>query len=708
MSGDVQFSLDRSSQEGDGTRTQSAPAEGDFNGSARSGYGPSLIVSVDLIVAVLDVSVQFRSATLVGFRRLLSVSSRWAPQVRRVAAVVFALIALLPAIRRIRHPTLLGDDVIRLVDLIEHPLCELLSQPFSEHVAPVFNFVSWTTWQAIGHDIRLAPLGFCVASVLPWVAILVLLGVWLVRETGSRTASLIAVALAAQSPLALETLWWYSASSFGYAVLGVMTAVLGASLLAIRPRPAILLIAFGSALGPAGTTIGILAMPLSGLRAFLDSTASWRRKCQAILAGVGGLATYLLVIELAGTSLLRTAGMHNEGMAEPMTGLGYALTVPGRLLWPAMVGAPPTWTIMSISTGLAWLLGFVALLSMLVLSVKPRAVWNRRLVVVGNAMIYLPYALTYCSRAGMVRLGRWTEPQLLYIFAGRYHFLPLLGACTVIAAVLAALPLVRRCDALSGRPVAVGILVGLLALFVNRHEEDHWRWMMRQPDQKATLNALHQVGEVARDEGISRDQLTRLFDPVFRTWNNCLRDYAQYFHFMKMVAQAPATVAGPVSDEEARVRLLSRLTDREQLVLGMGAAVSMSTAGPKPEGEKLVTARMVKVENVRELKPGHFQVDVWPAVAFIEYEVKTPPDACFLSLPGLVTDQDLTISWSDESGQWRRLQHVCWLKTYRAPLQTTIDIRRLANWPIGRLSRFRVEFTRAGEVALETPPYLLR
>ncbi len=135
----------------------------------------------------------------------------------RLLAVAFATVAIQPVLQRLANPTIHADDIVRLVDTIEHPLRELLLNPYNEHTAVCFNLTTWSIWQLIGHDLRLAPLAYSAFAGIAWSIVLGLCYYWLVLESGSPTAAAIATAAVAQSPLVLETAWWYSASSFACA-----------------------------------------------------------------------------------------------------------------------------------------------------------------------------------------------------------------------------------------------------------------------------------------------------------------------------------------------------------------------------------------------------------------------------------------------------------------------------------------------------------
>ena len=202
----------------------------------------------------------------------------------RWAFVGFMLVTLLPVIRRVFHPTILGDDLVRIINLIEDPRNRVAFRPFNEHVAFLFDMVTWATWQVIGHDLRLAPLGYSVASVIPWLLVLGLFGSWLLRETGSRTSSFVAVAIVAQSPLVMEAVWWYSASSFCWAIAGILRGDPGASDIEKKPLSSPMMIGLGAMLGPAGSSLGHLAGPLAVVRASRQSGSERQHKILALIA----------------------------------------------------------------------------------------------------------------------------------------------------------------------------------------------------------------------------------------------------------------------------------------------------------------------------------------------------------------------------------------------------------------------------------------
>ncbi len=622
------------------------------------------------------------------------------------APLLFVAIAAIPLFRRLRHPTIVGDDVTRLVALIERPFRDVIFLPFAEHVTPLFQFGSWVIWQAIGHDIRLAPLAYCLASVAVWGLVLSLLGLWLFRETGSRTATFIAVALVAQSPLVRETAWWYSASSFSWAVCGILIAMLGAAGLG-RRRGSLALVALGAAIAPAGTSLGFLGAPLAMLRALLQGGVSRRQKLLAILAAAAGVLAYAEFCNWGAPSV-SSMRLKYASVFEPMAGLCYALTVPGRLLWPSTGGVPASWLAGPVSGLFAWGTGAVALAMTAWLAISRRAHGNGKLVVIGAFMIYCGYLLAYVPRVCTLRLGMWSELQLLYQFAARYHILPLMGLAAIVSATIAGFPLAVRGDARPGRPALLGAIVGLAMLGVQFKEASFWDFYLVQPDQRSTLAAVHRLGQLAREEGIPRTQLVRIIDPVMRPWNqSILGDRPEAFPLVKLGALAPEEVTRPIADSEARARLKARLTASERTALGSDMCASFSQCRVQSNATTLAIARRYELRGASEIGPGLYR-NLGGAGA-INFEFEPAPGARYLVMPGLKSNQDIHIYWCDQNQKWRPGQCVRWLKSSPGAGQAVIDLDRLIHLSTEPLSRIAIQFTQpGGELALRGAPRLVR
>src|SRR6185437_6612988 len=134
--------------------------------------------------------------------------------------LVFAAVCLAPYQSRLTHPCLYSDDVTRVADLQVMPVSTMLVRPFNEHLAPLFEVVSAVTWRLCEGRLIWAPLGFTLASYVPFLLVLGLLGALARRTLGSTTSGLAAVAFFALSTVSFESVAWYSASSFTWALLG--------------------------------------------------------------------------------------------------------------------------------------------------------------------------------------------------------------------------------------------------------------------------------------------------------------------------------------------------------------------------------------------------------------------------------------------------------------------------------------------------------
>jgi hypothetical protein len=261
----------------------------------------------------------------------------------RAAAVLLILaiitILVVPHLSRIRHPSIYSDDIARIGDLQARPLHRLLFRPFNEHMAPFFETVSWVTWQAAGRDLTRAALAFTLASYLPYVLCLGLLARCVRRETGSRTTALAATVVFGLSPLYAESVFWYSGSSFTWALCWTMIVLLCAASVAdgAPTRTVHSGLLLGALLAPASSAIGLLAGPLGTLRLAAGEWDRDRRRGWATIAlPMAGTLLYLLICSTFQYYQVLRSGV--ERTPDIASGVVLALQAPAARLLPATFG----------------------------------------------------------------------------------------------------------------------------------------------------------------------------------------------------------------------------------------------------------------------------------------------------------------------------------------------------------------------------------
>lgn len=608
-------------------------------------------------------------------------------EARRVWIGVFALLCVWPFLGRLGYPSLYGDDVVRIASERVVGLPRLLFQPFNEHMAPAFQALTSVCWALSFDRLTRAAIALTWASYPPFFMSVILLYRVLRDETGSTTASATATAAFSLSWLPVETIGWYSASSFMWSLFWSLVAWRSSarssaadssgSAFGARMRAGV-----AAGLSPCFSAIGLLAGPLAAIRAAFGSSPRGRRDVAAPCIGTLVYIIVCLCHRYGGHVAENVARKGNFRM-----GFLAAAVAPSDVLIPALFGVGNLHAKIPETLAVSATIGLAAIA--LAWSSRSRfrpLIWGGLILIAGG------YAMTYLVRTSVVRVDGVLETQ-------RYHLFPHLGLCFIFAAVTASSAIVRRIDR---RENLAWAFACLFALAMNATHDRTIRDRMnfyRYADQSRSLAALDKTADICLRERITRAQVLRAFDPVLTKW-------FPYEGFNQLELLPPTSFEAVRSDAEARRRILEALSidEREALLGGMDASKHVI---PSPEGSAgpiLARGKARKPFRARELAPGRYESSGWPS--YLEYEMigfENAGSARFLRIVGGRGDETFPLSWNLDGDRWSETRRVR-LKVPRAwsAAGWAIRLDDLPHWRTDRARRIRIGIESAGPIRLDS------
>jgi len=608
-------------------------------------------------------------------------------------AIAFVTVCLLPHAARLVHPSLFSDDVVRIADLQTKPLSALLLRPFNEHVAPVFELVSWMTWQLAGRRLSNAAVAFTAASIIPFLLCMPALGELVRRESSSVTTGLCATAVFCLSAVHSEAVWWYSASSFAWALLGALVTwlcVLRALAEGRAPGRATgwwIATVLAAAAAPACSAIGLLAGPLGALRAVQVSGLQGRRRL-VVLIPLAGTLLYLMIAGGSRYGLMLSSSVQQSSSSG--AGLLCCLRAPADVLAPGLIG---------LGNADRWLGGGPDLVLSALMLVGclswPRRSPGRPMVLGGLAAVLGGYGMTYGVRN--VFGTHWLmEVQ-------RYHLFPQFGFVLIMASV--ARPWLERFDARPRSPLVVATAFAVLLLLTNRPLLSARLRAYRFPDQAGTLRALDRLDQVCRDHGILRNQALLALGPVQPRW---------FPHDSNALVMLADSVKIPrLSADQARSTLMTALSvsDREALCGGMDASALLQPSSQPQGADSMAGCRLVGEWGFSPRGPGRWQAERGPA--YLEFQLDDPANrpalgpARWLCVPGSESAKKIEVWWTGRRGYWSEARSVHWRPVREgASRERGVSLGRLPHWSPAHITHIRVLVRSDHPITLETPRLL--
>lgn len=600
-----------------------------------------------------------------------------------LGCLALAMIAayLVPHAHRLGHPSIFGDDVARIYNVETQTLPGALTTPFNEHVAPVFDAVTWISWLASGRRLSSIPAAFTIAAYVPFLLAIAALAALARRDLGSWPAAVVVVAAFAVAPIhVVESVWWYSGSNHMWAVFGMLVGLLGAGRGGVAGA---LAACVGSASAPACSMMGVLAAPAIMLYSWSGRGRRGHGTASAAAAGLLSYAAFGMAFGLV------NALLHGREFAShPASGLSVAVEAPAVVLVPALFGlrdlylwVPPTWAlaasgVFAVAT-LAW-------------AAKDR---RRALILVGLFLVFGGYLLIYPFRTAGGRT--------LMFRTARYHLFPQLGLALLVGAAAR-----RALAGPRGTWIAAAFCAGLLAIHLPRMIAESSLYDF--PNQANTLAALERVRAACLAEGITDKQAIAALEPIRPHWMLLDRGDA---NVAKLIGRVD--VPSRVADAEVRGRLLAALgpEDREGLFGGMDAGRYLVLADVNEGSYQTVDeGRAAGSLNVRPTgRTNEYVTGGWPS--HLEYDLVAPArtvgSARWLALPVSAPGGGVEVWWDDGRGGWSDGRSIRWHVDASKPQGRiwAVPLDRLPHWDGGQVRKVRVAFRYPG-VVFASPPKL--
>ena len=558
--------------------------------------------------------------------------------------------------RRLTKPTILGDDVIRLVDARTLPLMKQLFRPFSEHVAPGFELATAAIVRPLENHLNLMPVAFTFFALGSWLLFLAVTAGWVRQITGSSDIAAMTVAFTGVSSACLEVPWWFSAATYSLSAAAIF-AVLWAIAFTFQTEMVnrdskwksqlVIAVVIGSLTGASMSfsALGLMAVIIGSIAAMIQTGFSKSSfiKIGAILSGLGA---YMWACQFLGGDLIDAAAKNNRHMTDIIRGLMYAASVPGGVTFPLFLGVDARW----LTTHFQWLSGlFMSLIVVIAIWAGYRLnCYSRMVMWLILSLLIAPYLVIYPTRAGLVSDGRWGEPDFLYFWTSRYHLFAIVGLA-LFGSSLIKKALVRIPRTYIRQFLTVGICV--IAAILQSRNTIHWSWMMDQPDQAGTLSALMKLQAVVDNLNVPDSQLLRIFPPVRRGWNaSVLELRPDAFPLVRLISERvdddrPETQG----DELVSERIYQAIGQENWLILRSGRLLNLDSVKSPQNGQEIIIKADI-LEKAEQEGPSRWKILDYGG--YLEFSIPDFKNTESVILESVKADGPIAFQWTMNSESW--------------------------------------------------------